>query len=73
MHATPAQDTRRRFERVPFFCRVVVTAAAKHGPPLEGRSVDISLGGVGLCAPRGVPARRACAISLAWQAAVASV
>jgi len=25
------------------------------------------------CAPRGVPVRRACAISLAWQAAVASV
>lgn len=40
-------SNRRRFDRVPFFSDVSVTALPD-GPTIPARSLDISLGGVGL-------------------------
>lgn len=41
---------RRRYERVPFFCEVSLTALPE-GLTFPARTVDISLGGVGLMTP----------------------
>jgi c-di-GMP-binding flagellar brake protein YcgR len=41
------QVDRRRFERVQFFCEVQLTALPE-GKVFPGRTLDISLGGVGL-------------------------
>ncbi len=38
---------RRRYERVQFLCEVELTALS-NGSPVQARSLDISLGGVGL-------------------------
>ncbi|HEY1602006.1 MAG TPA: PilZ domain-containing protein [Pirellulales bacterium] len=46
-------NERRRFERVPFFCDVSLTALPD-GPTFEAHSFDISLAGVGLAAPRAL-------------------
>jgi c-di-GMP-binding flagellar brake protein YcgR len=49
-----ATQNRRRFERVPFFTRVTVSPPSG-ASPIEARSLDVSLGGVGLVAPTGLP------------------
>lgn len=41
---------RRVYERVPYFARVSVEIPAR-APAVEGRTMDISLGGVGLVCP----------------------
>jgi len=50
--------SRRRYERVPFFCPLQLTAL-KGGAVIQGSALDISLGGVGLTSlaalPRGEP------------------
>ena len=38
---------RRRYERVPFFCKATLTVLP-HGRPVVSRSIDISLGGAGI-------------------------
>jgi c-di-GMP-binding flagellar brake protein YcgR len=45
-----AGQERRVYERAPYFGRVTVSIPA-HAPPVEGRTMDISLGGVGLSCP----------------------
>ena len=46
----------RRYVRVPFLCRVGLSAG--EGPAIEANTVDVSLGGVGLISPRLVPKGR---------------
>ena len=43
---------RRRYERVPFFCPLQVIALQGEAATVPGSSLDISIGGVGLTAPR---------------------
>jgi c-di-GMP-binding flagellar brake protein YcgR len=46
---------RRAYERVPFLCAATI-AAHPGGKPLDARTLDISLGGVGLtCSGRFLP------------------
>ena len=49
----PVDSTRRRFERVPFFTNV--TLSPSQGLPLEGRTIDISFGGVRVVCPKPLP------------------
>jgi hypothetical protein len=44
----------RRYERVGFFCEVVLTMLG-NGKPIPARSLDISMGGVGLLSPQSLP------------------
>jgi hypothetical protein len=44
---------RGRFERVPFFTALTLTLLPG-GPSVEGRTIDISLGGVGLSCPEAL-------------------
>jgi c-di-GMP-binding flagellar brake protein YcgR len=46
---------RRRYERVPFLCEVTVTTLPG-GTPVRARSLDISLGGLGLISPIAIEA-----------------
>jgi PilZ domain len=43
---------KRIYQRVPFLCRV--TLSTGEGPPIEARTMDISLGGGGVISPRVV-------------------
>ncbi|HEX4132267.1 MAG TPA: PilZ domain-containing protein [Pirellulales bacterium] len=47
-------ESRRRFERVPFFCKVQLTAHAEH-LSVEAHTCDLSLGGVKVAAPVALP------------------
>ena len=49
-----APTSRRRFERMPFFANVTIRSQSG-GPSVKGRSIDISLGGVGLVSESPFP------------------
>jgi len=51
---TVTAANRRRYQRVPFFARVVTTPL-DGSRPIETQTFDISLGGVGLASPRAIP------------------
>jgi hypothetical protein len=56
----------RVYERVPFF-RPVEVSAPPEAPPVEARSFDISLGGVGLVCPRSSGLRPGAPVALTFR------
>ncbi|MDX2037804.1 MAG: PilZ domain-containing protein [Isosphaeraceae bacterium] len=53
---------RRRFERVPYFCRLTVEPLPS-GPASEAYAVDIGLGGVGIASTQRLEVGQAIAIT----------
>jgi c-di-GMP-binding flagellar brake protein YcgR len=49
LHGGRSMFQQRRYERVAFFCPLHLTVQPD-GPTVPGRSFDVSLGGVGICA-----------------------
>lgn len=64
-HVPASQDfvERRRYERIPFFCEASVTTLPD-GPTFPARTVDVSLGGVGLVA--GIALERGQIVSICF-------